>query len=90
MAQAIEVSRLPPSTSLRAERSQLMDRRGRYSLAPRSLMELEVYLKEQYDDYMYFCHRCSKIVLTVRDLSLFQLTSPLMPIVGHQVQRRGM
>jgi hypothetical protein len=31
-------------------------------------MELEVYLKEQYDDYIYTCHRCSKIVLTVSDI----------------------
>jgi len=45
--------------------SQLTIRRGRYSLAPRSLMELELYLKDQYEDYIYTCQRCSKIVLTV-------------------------
>jgi hypothetical protein len=28
-------------------------------------MELEIYLKDQYEDYIYICQRCSKIVLTV-------------------------
>jgi hypothetical protein len=28
-------------------------------------MELELYLKDQYEDFIFTCQRCSKIVLTV-------------------------
>lgn len=60
MAQAIQVS-LPVYIETRADRI----RRGRYSLAPRSTLELESYLQDEFGDLMYKCARCNKHVLNV-------------------------
>ncbi|BEJ03151.1 hypothetical protein CcaverHIS641_0103260 [Cutaneotrichosporon cavernicola] len=38
--------------------------RGRYSLAPRGLLELDSYLRGEYDDYVQSCRRCNRIILT--------------------------
>ncbi|CAK9785351.1 hypothetical protein CC85DRAFT_284575 [Cutaneotrichosporon oleaginosum] len=38
--------------------------RGRYSLAPRAMLELADYLRGEYDDYVRVCRRCNRIVMT--------------------------
>jgi hypothetical protein len=43
---------LPPLSA------RLNFRRGRYSLAPRSLLELQSYLRETYPDEYYECTNC--------------------------------
>ncbi|KAK4685011.1 non-structural maintenance of chromosomes element 1, partial [Tremellales sp. Uapishka_1] len=40
----------------------LKSKRGRYSLAPRAMFELEIYLKEEFPDYVQLCKRCHKQV----------------------------
>jgi hypothetical protein len=45
--------------------ADLGNRRGRYALAPRGLMELEPWLRQEFDDYVQSCERCKKIVLAV-------------------------
>ncbi|GMK59863.1 hypothetical protein CspeluHIS016_0900800 [Cutaneotrichosporon spelunceum] len=38
--------------------------RGRYSLAPRGMLELDAYLRGEYDDYVQACRRCNRLVMT--------------------------
>lgn len=40
-------------------------RRGRYSLTPRAMLELDHYLKETYEDDLITCARCSKLMMSV-------------------------
>lgn len=40
-------------------------RRGRYTLAPRAMIELDSYLREQYEDEVRTCRRCQKLAMTV-------------------------
>ena len=44
--------------------SWLTSRRGRYSLAPRAMLELEAYLRQEFEDIVRNCGRCNKMVLT--------------------------
>ena len=41
------------------------DRRGRYSIAPRGMVELEPYIRNEHDEYYKTCAKCRKMVLTV-------------------------
>lgn len=45
------------------------DSRGRFSIAPRGLIELEPYLAKEYTDKIKKCHRCRKMLLSVSPLS---------------------
>ncbi|ORY29774.1 hypothetical protein BCR39DRAFT_530972 [Naematelia encephala] len=39
-------------------------KRGRYTLAPRAMAELEVYLEKEFEDWVHKCQRCKAIMLT--------------------------
>lgn len=47
---------------------ELMVSRGRYRIGPRGSVELETYLKKEYEGNVYACNRCSKLVLIVSSM----------------------
>lgn len=49
--------------------SELMVRRARYSLGTRALAELEPWFKAEYEDIVFQCASCMKIVTKVRQRS---------------------
>lgn len=47
-------------------------RRGRYSIGPRGALELETYLKKEYEGNVFTCNRCNKLVLGVSSTALLR------------------
>lgn len=45
-----------------------MSRRGRYSLAPRAMMELSTFLEKEYEEEVKECPKCRRLMLAVSSL----------------------
>ena len=56
-------------------------KRGRYTLAPRAIVELDGWLNAEYEDYVQKCARCAKTVFSVRKLSFFEAGVGLMKVI---------
>ncbi|CAD6579809.1 MAG: hypothetical protein TREMPRED_002588 [Tremellales sp. Tagirdzhanova-0007] len=39
-------------------------KRGRYSLAPRAMMELETYLRQEFEEWVHKCRKCEGMILS--------------------------